>query len=49
MKSGYHKIMWNGRDRGAGKMNHLSHIKGWSSFSEGDVVHMVRLEGSTLL
>ena len=48
MKSGYHKIMWNGRDHGGSKMNHLSHIKGWSSSNEGDV-HMVRLEGHTLL
>ena len=49
MKSGYCKIVWNGKDRGPSEMNHHTHTKGWSASKEGDVVYMVGLEGNPLL
>ena len=49
MKTGYCTITWNGRDHGACEMNHHQPHKGWSSFKEGDIVHVVGLEGSPLL
>ena len=51
MKSGYCTIMWNGRDRGTGEMNHhqLHQRPVFIQRRQGNVVYMVGLEGSPLL
>ena len=44
-------ILYNNMEykRSWDKRNDTNHTKGWSSSKEGDVVYMVRLEGTPLL
>ena len=44
---GYCTIMWNRRENGASKMNHINHTKDCSSYKEGDVAYTIGLEGNS--
>ena len=41
--------MWNGRDRGASKINQQQQQQSRSSSKEGGIMYMIGLEGSPLL